>query len=75
MKRIHVIHFFVLLTCNSLLTAQIKNIGLPFNKNYDKQTYNAGTQNWDITQDDRGFMFFANNDGILEFDGSSLANL
>jgi serine phosphatase RsbU (regulator of sigma subunit)/ligand-binding sensor domain-containing protein len=26
-------------------------------------------QNWDITQDNRGILYFANNDGVLEFDG------
>ncbi len=51
------------------LQAQIKSVGTPQIKNYPKSVYNAGTQNWGITQDIKGFMYFANNEGILMFDG------
>ena len=33
--------------------------------------YNAGIQNWAIAQDERGVMYFGNNSGLLEFDGSA----
>lgn len=49
--------------------AQIKSIGLPDVQNYPKTVYKAGTQNWGITQDNNGFIYFANNDGVLYFDG------
>ncbi|MHC1778402.1 MAG: triple tyrosine motif-containing protein [Lentimicrobium sp.] len=49
--------------------AQIKKTGLPFINNYPKTVYNAGTQNWSVTQNSKGFMYFGNNDGLLEFDG------
>ena len=39
--------------------------------NYNPSTYNAGNQNWMISQDSQRFMFFANNDGLLEFNGSA----
>lgn len=51
------------------LRAQIKDIGLPFINNYPKKVYKASTQNWSIAQNERGFMYFGNNDGLLEFDG------
>lgn len=38
---------------------------------YTQSTYQAGIQNWMISQDDNHFMFFANNEGLLEFNGSS----
>jgi len=38
--------------------------------NYQKNTYNAGTQNWKIRQDAQGRMYFANNEGVLVFDGA-----
>lgn len=38
--------------------------------NYEKRQYNAGTQNWKIRQDAQGRMYFANNEGVLVFDGS-----
>ena len=48
---------------------QIKNIGIPFIRNFPKREYKAGTQNWGIAQDQKGFMYFANNEGLLVFDG------
>ncbi len=41
----------------------------PYVTNYHKADYRAGTQNWDIVQSDGGFMYFANNNGLMEFDG------
>ncbi len=49
--------------------SQIKTVGAPSIKNYPKSVYSAGTQTWGIAQDQNGFMYFANNDGILRFDG------
>ncbi|MGD9994554.1 MAG: triple tyrosine motif-containing protein [Salinivirgaceae bacterium] len=51
--------------------AQIKNIGLPFITNHTREQYNAETQNWCITQDDKGIMYFGNNNGLLVYNGSS----
>ncbi|MFD0779173.1 two-component regulator propeller domain-containing protein [Flavobacterium myungsuense] len=38
---------------------------------YSPVTYGAGNQNWMISQDKNNFVYFANNDGLLEFNGSS----
>jgi len=50
-------------------TAQVKSVGTPFINNFTRSTYQAGTQTWDIEQGRNGMMYFANNDGLLEFDG------
>jgi DNA-binding CsgD family transcriptional regulator len=47
-----------------------KLLGLPKIINYSKQSYQAGSQNWDIAQDHSGILYFANNEGLLTFDGS-----
>lgn len=52
-----------------LAYSQIKNIGIPFIRNFPKREYKAGTQNWAISQDQKGFMYFANNEGLLTFNG------
>lgn len=44
-------------------------IGLPDIINYAKPSYKAGLQNWDIKQDRNGIVYFANNEGLLSFDG------
>ncbi|MDD4969006.1 MAG: triple tyrosine motif-containing protein [Paludibacter sp.] len=41
----------------------------PLVRNFTRSGYNAGTQNWDIAQDASNTMYFANNFGLLEFDG------
>lgn len=45
--------------------------GLPFIYNYGSDDYSAGIQNWDISQDDQGRIFIANNFGLLIFDGQN----
>lgn len=49
--------------------SEIKDIGTPLIRNFSKHDYMAGTQNWAIAQDYKGFMYFANNEGLLVFDG------
>jgi len=62
--------FIVLFLCNKAIS-QVKNIGLPEINNYKKSDYKGGTQNWGIDQDANGNLYFANNSGLLKFDGSS----
>ena len=38
---------------------------------YQPSIYGAGTQNWMISQSQDNFMYFANNEGLLEFNGSN----
>ena len=38
---------------------------------YNSSIYNAGNQNWMISQDENHFVYFANNEGLLEFNGSN----
>lgn len=62
---IFLVIFFQIAHCH------IKGIGLPYIKNFNRDIYTAGSQNWDVGQDKNGFMYFANNGGILEFDGNN----
>ncbi len=60
----------LLAVCCRVLTAQAQGtIGLREVVSYEKQIYNAGAQNWDIRQDIQGRVYFANNEGLLSFDG------
>ena len=65
------IYLILFLQLPVLVLAQIKNKGIPFTKNYPRNAYNAGSQSWKITQDNKGKMYFANNSGILSFDGNN----
>jgi DNA-binding CsgD family transcriptional regulator len=49
---------------------QESNLGIPPIRNFPKAEYRGGAQTWEMTQDRRGVMYFANNEGLLEFDGN-----
>ncbi|MFH0757887.1 MAG: regulator [Bacteroidota bacterium] len=38
-------------------------------RNFEKQSYGGESQNWSVTKDSAGYIFAANNTGLLEFDG------
>jgi DNA-binding CsgD family transcriptional regulator len=60
----------VLLLITQYSLAQ-NTIGIPAIINYSRQAYNAGNQNWNIGQDQNGLLYFANNKGLLVFDGTT----
>lgn len=61
---------FILISLYSFSAAGKNPIGLPDIVNYDKTVYGGGTSNWDIQQDRNGIVYFANNEGLLTFDGT-----
>ena len=54
--------FFISFSINSQLLSPIQS--------FSPDQYNAANQNWDITQSDENDIFFANNDGLLKYNGS-----
>lgn len=56
-----------------MASAQGIRYGLPGITNYSRTEYKGGTQNWSLGQAPNGCMYFANNDGLLEFDGGHWA--
>lgn len=56
-----------------IASAQGIRYGLPGITNYSRTEYKGGTQNWSLGQAPNGCMYFANNDGLLEFDGGHWA--
>lgn len=57
-----------------LLNINAQNMTLaPMIKNYPKSIYNGGTQTWDVCEADNGLIFFANNDGLLLFNGNQFS--
>ena len=64
--------FFTFLLVIAALIAQsadIKSIGVPYVQNYTKAQYQSGNQNWSVTRDEHGIMYFGNSEGLLSFDG------
>lgn len=67
----YIILLVILLRVISDTRSQSVNIGIPPMWNFSNKTYKAGTQNWDADQDSRGVMYWANNDGLLRYDGTN----
>ncbi len=60
---------FFLFCATQCSFAQSVISGFPFVRTFPTIEYNAGIQNWSITQDQRGILYVANNFGLLQFDG------
>jgi ligand-binding sensor domain-containing protein/DNA-binding CsgD family transcriptional regulator len=61
--------FFLFINSLASHAADIKNIGVPYVQNYTKAQYQSGNQNWSVTRDEHGIMYFGNAEGLLAFDG------
>jgi len=61
--------FTIIIVFSSLLS--IGQVSKPIVKNYTPKDYNAFFQNWGACQDKKGTMYFANNYGILTYNGTS----
>jgi signal transduction histidine kinase/DNA-binding response OmpR family regulator len=55
--------------CAPALHAQEVRVGKPLIHNYNHADFGAEVQSWDVVQGDSGLMYFANNQGVLEYDG------
>ena len=55
----------------AFVQGQQSNLGSPPIRNFSKKTYSASPQNWKISQRNDGLMLFANNLGLLSFDGKT----
>ena len=71
MLKLHLFVFVFFLLGMLVLNAQPDYFGSPSITSFSRTDYQAGTQNWAIEQDKRGIMYFGNNKGLLEFDGTN----
>lgn len=67
---LYILVFFGLLSTYDHAVHAQNETGIPAVINYTKFDYHGGSQNWDIGQDKHRVMYFANNEGLLSFDGS-----
>jgi DNA-binding CsgD family transcriptional regulator len=63
------ISFMLFLVLICLSGKAQKNYNYPFIKNFKRSEYKAGMQTWMISQAHNGLLYFANDNGLLEFDG------
>jgi len=63
--------YFILSALLIVSFAQNKKYGIPEIEHFNRREYNAGTQNWHITQSNSDLLYFANNEGVIEYDGEN----
>lgn len=61
----------ILLAICTLANAQINKYGNPIITNYTSDDYNDDAQNFFVAKDHRDIMYFAGNENILEYDGTT----
>ena len=68
-----VLTLFLIIGCITYANAQTElSGGIPFMTNYDNRDYETSeNQHWAVIQNKEGIVFFGNNEGLLEYDGSS----
>lgn len=66
MKKNLLIFFLIVLSIESYAGGKL---GIPSIDYYNRRQYGGGTQNWKISQAPDGLIYFANNEGLLEYDG------
>ena len=64
-----VVFTYLIISLTAAIAQDIKESGSLPVYNFSSKTYNAHEQNWCISQDKRGIMYFGNNSGVLEYDG------
>jgi ligand-binding sensor domain-containing protein len=70
MNKMRILPVIMFLLLDALYTKGQNTIGIPQIINFNKNDFKAGTQTWDIDQDSKGRMYFANNEGLLTYDGT-----
>ena len=63
-----IISSFLLLSTASLLSQGFPN-GVSSIDNFDAEKYKASISNWEILEEENGYIYVANNDGVLKYDG------
>jgi len=70
LKKFFAFSYFVLTIVHSFAqSVSQQEVGIPLIRNYSPREYKAYSQNWEVVQDKRGILYFANGDGVLEYDG------
>lgn len=63
--------FFVAVVLFLSLNTYAQKLGIPEIQNFNRGQYDGAMQNWKVSQSNYDIMYFANSDGLLEYDGVS----
>ncbi|WP_316842103.1 triple tyrosine motif-containing protein [Pedobacter gandavensis] len=68
-RRYLILYFLFAFISVAVKANDIRSIGVPYVQNYPKSLYLSGNQNWSITKDKNGVLYFGNAQGLLSYDG------
>lgn len=71
MKKLLPIILIAWLLTSQTMAQNVSETGTPAISNFSPTEYDAHVQNWSIVQDANGMMYFGNNHGLLQYDGTS----
>lgn len=69
-KMKHLLCLWIAAAFSASISAQSHQYGLPGVRNFTHSEYGGGIQSWSFAESSNGLLYFANNNGLLEFDGS-----
>ena len=72
--KLRIIFIACILCMHSFFVSAVVKLPSLLIQNFSNQEYKASCQNWKITVGREGFLFIANNSGLLVFDGNSWTN-
>ncbi len=62
---------FYLILLFGYQTVHTQELGKLFTHYYSPKDHGFGTQNWDIAQDQNGMLYFGNQSGLIQYDGTN----
>ena len=72
---IKVIRIFLILWLATVIGFEIhassRYYGIPWIRNFPRSEYSGGIQTWSFTETENGLLYFANNSGMLEYNGTT----
>ena len=70
-----VIRIFLIIWLASVINSEIQAstpyYGIPGIRNFSRSQYLGGIQSWSFTETENGLLYFANNSGLLEYNGTA----
>jgi len=69
--KVFLIIWLAFVVINSEICASSPCYGIPWTRNYSRSEFSGGIQTWSFSENENGLLYFANNRGMLEYNGTT----
>ncbi len=69
--KVFLIIWLAFVVINSEICASSPCYGIPWIRNYSRSEFSGGIQTWSFSENENGLLYFANNRGMLEYNGTT----